>query len=526
MNNSLFATCTGLKIKIAIVDSGVLPDINNINCVTQKFNTDFQSKTKNNHAALCLNMCRILAPKADYVLVNIGNIGIVTEENVLIGLEQILKIAPSIVIMSISFESVSEKFKKLISKISKRGTIICASHDPCLGKSFPECLEEVISVDESISSPDQEGIKFDGNTFYVDASLYSEYGEKGSSAAAAFFSGYIACLFEFNPLITNESIKKFFRKNTQKPKINQNNAYYLDRGRHEIDKYLSYTSKNYLYYYDEKSECFREKIEHKKVENSLIAGVDVIYGDDFAVKNSIKLNNFKEKNIKFRIFDNFGKDQDYFFVDYLKTISTPSICIGSYGMNMEKFKIQTYLNKYFKSSGYTKIGNVSFNPMAQIFGYKFIRYPKNNIHYPDYFYFLNNCLWGESSKKEILISSMAGEIDRFVDFKHRIGKISSIFFKIHNPDIIIVSLSDFIEIAELIRLKFYIQKIVGSKLLFYISSRSKDDNFYGVSDYDLVLNEEQIMDYQKHVEIFTKTKTFSQRDLENDKLFKNILKLF
>jgi hypothetical protein len=79
----------------------------------------------------------------------------------------------------------------------------------------------------------------------------------------------------------------------------------------------------------------------------------------------------------------------------LKTISIPNICIGSYGMNMHKLKIQLYLNKQFKNKDY-KVKSISFNPIAHIFDYCFLNYPKNNTSYYEYFYFLNNRMHKES----------------------------------------------------------------------------------------------------------------------------------
>lgn len=129
-------------------------------------------------------------------------------------------------------------------------------------------------------------------------------------------------------------------------------------------------------------------------------------------------------------------------------------------------------------------------------------------------------------EKDILISSVAGDFDRFINFEHRLGDVSGLFFSAHNPDIIILSISDFIQIAELKKVKHFIENSIGAKLIFYVSKHSKDDNYYGPSDYNLILENSHVEDFRKQVSAVTKNKTFSSSDLTDESMLKYLFKLF
>ncbi|MDR0739154.1 MAG: hypothetical protein LBF33_03320 [Oscillospiraceae bacterium] len=53
-----------------------------------------------------------------------------------------------------------------------------------------------------------------------------------------------------------------------------------------------------MYYYDDKTGCFRERSFYQKVPKSSITGIDVICGDDFAIEKFILLDNFRKMKLK------------------------------------------------------------------------------------------------------------------------------------------------------------------------------------------------------------------------------------
>jgi hypothetical protein len=57
-------------------------------------------------------------------------------------------------------------------------------------------------------------------------------------------------------------------------------------------------SRDYVYYYDDKTGCFRERSFYQKVPKSSITGIDVICGDDFAIEKFILLDNFRKMKLK------------------------------------------------------------------------------------------------------------------------------------------------------------------------------------------------------------------------------------
>lgn len=530
MNNFDFNNCTGKNVRIVILDSGILKDIHCINYNGKILDDNYKKEhEESKHAKLCLLSSKIAAPNAEYILINVAEESSETiiEDYVISGLNIAMSLLPKIIITSFSFETISEKLEVLFKKATDSGIIICASVDPIVRNSYPQRMDNIISVDESKGNETKDDIILYNGVFYISPLLYSTIGEYGSSIANAYFAGVIACIVEFSPLVTFESIKSFY-KNSQDSYMAHNcsNAYYLFSGQHEVDNLAKVITPNYLYYYDDKLKEFKSIKNNSTVDYSEINEVDIICGDDFMIKRPIAIDEFKKNNISYNCFDNFSADLTYLEEDSLalKTISIPSICICSYGMNMEKFKLQLYLNRYLELHNYD-VGNVSFNPIAHLLGYSYLQYPYN-VSYPQYIYFLNTCLYNAIFEKDILISSVAGEFDRFINFEHRLGDLSGLFFSAHNPDVVILSLSDFIQITELKKVKHFIENSIGAKLIFYISKHSKDDNYYGPSDYNLILDNSHIENYCKKVADATKIRTFSSSDLTDDSMFKYFMKLF
>lgn len=529
MKNFSFDSCTGKDVRIIIMDSGFLKGIHCLD-YTGVLIEDHKipKKGSNDHAKQCLDAAALKAPDAQYMLVNVGDEnGIIIEDNVISGLEVALTLLPKVILMSFSFENISTKLKELLKQATDAGIIICASVDPVVKNSYPQKMSTIISVDEVSSEVPSNDIYILNDIFYIPSSLYSNSGEKGSSIANAYVAGMIASIAEFSPLVTADSIKSFYQNESDNATIeNKVNAYYVLPGQHDIDGLSELITSNYQYYYDDSKELFRSIDNDAIVNRKEIVEVDIICGDDFMNKKPKAIDMFKKANIAYTCYDNFDADLTYLQNESLalKTISIPSICICSYGMNMEKFSLQLQLNRYLKLQNYAA-GNISSNPMAHLLGFTYVPYP-SNVSYPKYIYHLNDCLYNTSLDKDILLTSVAGDFDRFVNFEHRLGDTSGLFFTAHNPDVIVLCLSNFIQIAELKKVKHFVGNVIGAKLFFYITKYNKEDNYYGPSDYHLLLENNDIEAYSKYIANATKVKTFWGLHKSDHTMFKEILNLF
>lgn len=484
------------------------------------------------HADLCIKAAKIAAPEAEIILINAGEgkTGVLNEKSLDKALELCKSLTPNIIAMCFSMSSISYGTKNSIYSLIKSGVIICASVDPVLFNSYPQNIDEVISVDVQNEHHNfKEDIVCVNDIFYINHNVYRNLTEYNSSSfATGYFAGFLAKVLEFNPLITSKSLMTYYRYQSSTKAVSYDKkkptAYYLVAGQHDIDMYYEMISSNYLYYYDEKCNCFKERNSHKPVGIELIKEVDVICGDDFLIERPT-IPNLTE-NIHLNYHSNLFKSNDKPIEPCpysLQPISIPSICIGSYGMNMEKLSIQLYLNYHLTRMSY-KLGNISFNPIAHLFGYKYIQYPEA-IRYHQYWYDLSYYLYHETKNNNLLITSMAGNFDRFIDYGHRMGDTSHIIMNIHEPDIVILCLSDFIEISEIIRAINYIVKGIGAKAIIYVSNRSREDIMYTSSNYNIRLTEMSIEAYCKEIKLITKTTAFYKKDLEDDSLARQIIKL-
>lgn len=522
MNNNNYKKCTGNNVRIILLDSG-LPNEGKMINYDGKTIDDISFFASNDHCVSCLSAAKSSASNAEFVTINVGDLetGVITESNVLSGLELALSLAPRIIVMCFSFEKVTNKFKETINDVLSKGIFLCASVDPIVKNSFPQSLPGVISVDEYVNNSDNREIFIYNGTFYVPSSNYASIKMSGSSIATAYFSGVIARLLEFSPMITSESLKEYFEKEQDKcTYVDESNAYYLISGQHDIST-LDISS-NYLYFFDDVARIFKDK-SGKFVEWEKIKMVDIICGDDYIVKRPT-VTEFIQHNVPFRYFDNFTTDYKYLNDESisLKSISIPSICICSYETNMDKLYIQTSLCQQIKRNGY-RTGIVSFNPIMKLSNSTFIPFPQN-IMYPSYFYYLNNQIYEESTNKELLIISAAGSFERFVGFEHRLGDTSNIIFSACNPDIVILCVADFISLSELEKAKLYVENVIGAKVIFFISNNSRDDNYYGPSDYNLKLSDDVVKSLQKSLQHQLKRKVFTKAELGKGLIAEYILK--
>lgn len=530
MKDFNFADYTGKGVRVVLLDCGILEDVPSINYDGTSIN-DIKEEIKldNAHAKACIDAAKISAPNGEYIVINVGevNTNIINEENVILGMEQAIALMPKVIITSFSFEYISEKMQSIFMKAIDIGIIVCSSVDQIIRKSYPQNIDKVISVNELKDDKIDQKIIFDNGIFYIKPSIYLDITGNGSSFANAYFAGVIAAISEFCPLVTSESIMEFYKyAKEENLSVSNSNAYYLISGLHEVTELSNLISKNYRYYYDDVSKKFKDIMNNKAVSDSQITEVDVVCGDDFMIKLPNQIKDFKQRNISWNSFDNFSTSFNYLQeeITSLMPISVPSICICSYGMNMEKFHLQLEMNKFLDSLNYN-VGNISFNPIVKLLGYNYLSYPKS-IAYPQYVYSLNNQLYETSESKDILISSIAGDFDRFINFEHRLGELSNLFFMAHNPDVIILSISEFVSISELKKVKRFVENVIGAKLIFYVSKRNRDDNYYGPSDYNILLSNEDVENYCKQVSADTKIKTFSNPSIIDRSLFKYLLELF
>jgi len=524
MHNSILETCNGKGRKVIFIDCG-------FSCVEKC--VDFygqiikpNEKEQGIHIDLCINAAKLVAPEAEYVHVTVGKkVQDLTEDNVIKALEFSLRYEPDILVMPFSFEVVSEHFCNLIQLLYRKQVIMCASVNSSFCGAYPQKLREVISVDEL----DEESVApfiFNDNIFYVYRNTFTRVFSAGSSIATGYMGGFFAKLKEFNPLANTDTIMNYYQniwlyRNKQERKI-YGAAYCLNKGQHNIDSYMDMVDEAYQYYYDERKEKFFDLKNRKEVKEKEVISLDVICGDDFQTRIP-QITKFP--NIKVNYFENISKAENIENEDLysLKNVNVPNICIGSYGVNMDKLLVQLSLTRGFRQKG-VKAGNITFNPIGHIFGFDYIKYP-NKIVFPDYFYYLNNRMRKESEKNDVLITSMPGSVDRFVKFDHIISGIPHIIMSTSMPDLIIISVSLFVEIAEIKILKHYIEENIGSCILIYVSKHNRDDIEYSANNYNTILSLTAVKNYAKRIQLFTKTKSFTDEDIDNGKMFEYIYRL-
>lgn len=528
MINFDFEKYTGRNVRIVFMDSGYLDDIycldKNGEILEKRFNN-----TSNDHLKSCIETLRLSAPGAECIVINVGenDSGIITEENTIQGFKTAMETMPKIIVASFSFAFASKEFISIINDIIDKGIIICASVDPIVKKSYPQIIQGVISVDEYISESNNAEIKIFNDTFLIPQNHYKSVGKNGSSFANAFFAGIIAQLVEFSPLITGHSLYSFF-KNEMKDRVidNVSNTFWLVSNQHDMKSLNGIISDNYNFFYDSIDSKFKSIKSYEEIDEKKISSVDVVCADDFIQKNPKEINILKDKKIPYFCLNNFSEDINYLKEDLtsVKAITIPSIYIFSYGMDKDKFKIHTYLYKKLKVNEFS-VGNITFNPIAKIIGFRHVVFP-NTILYPDYIYYLNNELYNESLSKDIIIVSGAGDFDRFVGFEHRFGNTSEILFEANIPDIVILSITDSIDVKEIKKAKLFIENTIGAKILFYLSQKSTDDNYYGPADYNLINSESTTIEYAKQLADELGTNIFTLKDFESDKFYSDIIRLF
>lgn len=522
MNNSILETCNGKGRKVIFIDCG-------LSCVAEC--VDFHGKiiTQNGkeeeiHIDLCINAAKLAAPEAEYVHVTVGKKAQdLTEDKVIKALEFCLRYGPDILVMPFSFESVSERFCNLIQLLYQRHVIMCASVNPSFCAAYPQKLREIISIDELDGVSEEvtaAPFTFDDDTFYVHRNTFAHVFSSGSSIATGYMGGFFAKLKEFNTLANTDTIMNYYQNiwsyENKQERNTHGSAYCLNKGQHNIDSYMDMVDEAYQYYYDERKDKFFDLKNRKEVSEKAVVSLDVICGDDFQIQIP---QIAKYSNIKVKYFDNLSKAQNIENEDLysLKNVNVPNICIGSYGVNMDKLSVQLSLTKNFRQKG-VKAGNITFNPIGHLFGFDYVKYP-DQIVFPDYFYYLNNRMIKKSEKNDVLITSMPGSVDRFIKFDQIISGIPYIIMSTSMPDLVIISVSLFVEISEIKILKHYIEENIGSCLLIYVSRHNRDDAEYSANNYNTILSLDVAKDYAKRIQLLTKVKAFTDEELDSGKMF-------
>lgn len=502
MDNLVFVKTTGKGKTIVVIDEGYSTKDDSYVYDGISF-SKHENSSKDDlffHGSYCSNIIKEVASGCKIVMLNAFDtkIGAVTEYTIIKAIEFALTLNPDIISISLSLNSSSDALINIINTALSKGIIICASVDPVIANSHPSCLKGVIAVDECIVETSKEIVCFN-DVIYISKTKYDFIQCSGSSMANAFFSAHCARLLEFNPLATAESITDYYRTSSlPKMDIKDKSAYILYNNTHDIDMYKNMISSRYNMYFDIQNSLFRS-LDNDDICDNLdqIASIDIIVGDDDAVKRPHLPEYISKLNKKIRFYDNIEYTADAMAPNnpLIKPINVPSICIASYGNNMDKLKIQIYLNKNFQDAGYS-VGNITFNPIGLLYNFDFIQYPKSVV-YPDYFYFINYQMYKSSQRKDLLISSIPGEIDRFINSERQIGTISQIFTLIHNIDVVILSVSSFIEIPELLSIKYYIESTVGAKLIFYISNKSRDERLFWAEKYNNYISQSHVQAVKK-----------------------------
>lgn len=530
MHNDVIEQCTGKGTKIVLIDCGRCKDINCISVCGEKLVFDDIACTNIDgleHAQHCANIVKKTAPNAEIEMVSVGdNLESLNEENIIKALCYCIDISPDIIIMPFSLESVSNDFSKLIQDLFKNKTLICASISPTYRASFPHKMKEVISVDVmSDNGVSNVAFTFYDDVFYVAKKEFEEIYPEGSSMAVAYMGGFFAKIKEFNRLSDTISILEYYRNVIRaREQLNENKkkAYYLNAGQHSISEFTDMILPEYEYYYDETKKQFVSIKNGECVANDDIDEVDVICGDDFQVRLPFIPSFFRGK---IHYYENITDDNcNYIFNSSLKNINIPNIYIGSYGVNMDKLFLQLGLSKYLKSMG-IKVGNITYNPIGRIFGFNYLKYPPK-ILFPDYFYFLNNEMEKEARNKDIILSSMPGSVDRFISFEHMIAGLPYVFAAVAVPDLVILSISAFVEESELKIIKRYIEVRLGAKLLLYVTQKNRDDEYYTSNRYNTKISNEDAEKIAKRISLTTHIKTFTEKDINDGRMFTYIYKMF
>ena len=527
MDNSEIRKCTGKYVKIVCIGESCSLDITSIGINACTLSTPQRQDTP--QIDMYIQSARILAPDAEYISICTGEVeaGITSETAVQEAFILCNDLSPQIIVICFTLDNISLKTIELIQSFANIGVFVCAFNDFTVNNSESCKVISAIKQDEHFEFKNK--FELIGNTFHISTNIYFDSSVFGNSFALGYFVGHLARVLEFNPLINYDSFTAYYRIRSNDFNYHKNKkptAFFLIHGQHEIMSYCDMISENYLYYYDNDECCFKDRKTLISVPSNEINEVDIVCGDDFAeCKPRILIEN---SHIRLNHFNNFtGKTLEIEKPSYdLNPISIPSVCIGSYGMNMDKLLIQLYLNRHFAKSDYI-VGNISFNPITHLFGYKYIPFTQenDNQHLKQYWYDLNQCFYDEKQNKDVLVVSMAGSFDRFHGDSHRLGDTSYTIANIHSPYIVILSVSNFVEPSEVQKAIKYIHKTIGAKPVIYVSDRNTDDRLNIAGFYNTRLTEAGVEAYCQMLKLYAGVIPFTRKDLENERLFKYVLKL-
>jgi len=535
MQKRTYDAYTGKNVNVVFIDNG-----QSTRCTTYNYTGEVITNTGNHmtHAEKCVHVAQETAKNINAMLIDASdkNLGVVTEATLIRALSLAESFKPNIISISLSVPTASKALVGQIHKLVDNGTIVCAATNLFTPHAYPHSVKGVLAINEWVCSDctDQDIYVYD-DQLYISCQLYENIEGRGSSFATAYFCAICAKILEFSPLATSQSILNFYKNFTvqRKPKdkcdINSTTkkAFYLFNRNHDIKDNAILLTKEYQYYIDPDHMQVKTVDSGESVGRGEIDEIDVIVADDYAIERPVIDGSKFGEQIRIQYFDNIVCDQnsDYEFDSrIILNISVPSICICSYGKNMEKSNIQRYLDKHLQSDG-LKVGNITFNPIGKLSGYNWIQYPQK-IQFPDTYSLINQKMSKISRSSDILVTSVAGDFDRYLFSHRKVGDLCNLFFDIHQPDIVILSTSDFVDVAELIRVRHYVESVLGATLILYVTNKSKDDTLHFSKAQNLLISEERLISYQNQLKkAFGDNIVYSKKDLSNADLYNHIISL-
>ncbi|PXV91554.1 hypothetical protein C8E03_103111 [Lachnotalea glycerini] len=540
MEKPFYLNFTGNNIKIAVIDDGYhQTNYENIILLDYKGRSLLcDNDIDIFHGQNCIDIVKQIAPNSIIYSIDARDINIINEMTIIESIELAIKLEVDIINISQGLKHASSELMNVIEKALNKNIIICAAKDSSKIINYPCDYEGVISVDynKNIEQIIYSDITIQIPSEYIYLDIRNDVIPlTGSSYATSYFTGICSKILEFNPLTTSAGIIELFSKASKKiievtkNEITNKAFYLIDNSGFNINEFPEEISNNYKAFYDITNDAFIDLNTKCTINKNDIKDIDIINACNFPI-NKLKLN---YENIKY-----YGcfKDLENQILESsnhkIREIQVPIISIMSYGCNMDKSNVQIHLSNNFKNNGYN-VGNLTYNWTGKLFGYKILNYP-TKIEYPQYAYYINNSAYEESINKDILITTIAGSINKGSNDKE-LGDLVDIFNISLNIDIVILCVSDFVSFYELIESKSEIENNYGAKLFIYVTAKSKNIADHE-SDVEMIENEsenainfissEKVKKYKNELEkTFPMNPVFNEEDLYEGKLYKRILEV-
>jgi len=458
---------TGQGVKIALIDSGILEELEEIN--NSKIKRKVKKTIRDMHGTFCAIQIFRNAKNAEVYDLNVVNQNNeICESDLIAAIQFAVAQKVDIINISLKLKKFSEDLYKACQIAVQNGIIILAASDNDL--SFPADFKQVIKItaqnqDVDILSVDNNCISIKNFDFKCTINKEEYTLEPSSSIACAHYAGILACIKESQPIDSWEMLKYniFDEMNNDSylPKIVelQNSTIVINNSDHTqlLSRFHKNINRNIIGYYDiieKKFFDFQGGQLHQKDFKNILEICPLEYERQSLLDQSIfnNLNQYmcgclqSDKSInKIELISHNSNKAKY--ISYVKT---PVIFIAGVGVSSQKFEIQLTLFNEFKERDINS-KNITYNPLGILYDFYTYEYPKE-IVVPNIVFSINNDLYelSKMSDTDIIIANIAGGFTPLN--AHNLNDFGSLFYsyiKAVDIDVLILTINSGINYSSI-----------------------------------------------------------------------------